>query len=88
MADIPPFDPGHPAVGGTQAWLSTDVRDSPNGQVLILTIRVPNATTTVVLGKDDAEAWDRQIHAAVGGMSGLILAPPGATLAPFRPGGR
>jgi hypothetical protein len=54
------------------------VRDAPVGQVLILTIRIPNGTTTVVLNKADAEAWDKQIHAEVGKMTGLIIAPAGA----------
>jgi hypothetical protein len=78
VSGIPAFDPGHPSVGGVPAWLSTDVRDTPVGQMFILTIRIPNGTTTVVLGKNDAEAWDKQIHDAVSKMNGLIIAPAGS----------
>lgn len=76
-AELPPYDPGHPSVGGVPAWLSTAVQDTPQGQVLILTIRVPNTTVSVVLPKRDAENWLRQIKQSVDQMSGIILAPPG-----------
>lgn len=84
---LPPYDPGHPVVGAVQAWLSTAVQDFPEGQGMILTIRIPNSTLTVVLRKEDAEAWDRQIHSTVQQMSGIILAPPGTVLPPFQPNG-
>lgn len=78
MSEIPPYDPGHPAVGTSPAWLSTSVQNTTEGQVMILTVRVPNATLTVVLPKADAETWDRQIHQTVKSMSGLIISPAGS----------
>lgn len=85
---LPPYDPGHPAIGGVQAWLSTSVKDFPQGQAMILTIRVPNSTQTVVLSKEDAETWLRQIKQTVDQMSGIILAPPGFVVPPLHPNGQ
>lgn len=75
--NMTPFDSGHPAIGVVQAWLASTVQTTPQGQLLIMTIRVPNSTLTVALTKQDAEVWLRQIQADVDKMSGLILAPPG-----------
>jgi hypothetical protein len=70
-----PFDEGHPAIGGTPAWFSTNVKKTPGGDVLILTLRVPNTTVTAVLSKADAETWLQQFAENVGKMSSLVIAP-------------
>jgi hypothetical protein len=79
----PPFDPAHPQVGGVQAWLNTGKHTGPNGESLILTVRVPNATVTAVMGKADAQRWIDQIQKEVDGMSSLTVAPAGTPLPPL-----
>jgi hypothetical protein len=75
--NMTPFDSGHPSVGVVPSWLATTVQTTPQGQLLVMTIRVPNSTLTIALNKADAEVWIRQIQADVDTMSSLILAPPG-----------
>jgi len=86
----PPFDPAHPSVGTVPAWLNTGKHKSPQGDLLILTIRVPNATVTAVMTKADGVKWIKQIQEEVDGLSSLVMAPPGAQLPPMnghpRPG--
>jgi hypothetical protein len=77
VTELPAYDVNHPSVGGVAAWLSTEVRKTAQGDALILTIRIPNTTVTVMLAKGDAENWDRQIHDAVSQMSSLVIAPAG-----------
>lgn len=84
----PPFDPVHPSVGQIPAWLTTGKHKGPQGDLLIITIRVPNSTTTAVMSKADGEKWIKQIQAEIDGMSSLVLAPPGAALPPLNSNGR
>jgi hypothetical protein len=79
----PPFDPAHPAVGSCQAWLNTGKHDGPNGQLLILTVRVPNATLTAVMSKQDGQRWIDRIQQEIDGMSSLTIAPAGAAMPPM-----
>lgn len=79
----PPFDPAHPAVGSTQAWLNVGKQRTPQGEFLILTVRVPNATLTAVMSKQDAQLWINTLQEEVDGMSSLVLAPPGSVLPPL-----
>ncbi len=78
-----PFDPAHPAVGTCQAWLNTGKHKSPQGDLLILTIRVPNATVTAVMTKADAQLWVNKIQEEVDGLSSLVVAPPGIPMHPL-----
>lgn len=73
------FDPGNPMIGDVPAILVTDVLQTPAGQKLVATIRIPNTTVTVTLDKDDAERWVNQFRGEIARMNGLIL-PPGAGL--------
>lgn len=83
-----PYDEGHPAVGGGQAWQSVNVQKTPGGDVLIYTLRVPNATVTAVLSKADADVWVRQFAAKVAEMSSLVIAPAGTAMPPMNGNGR
>jgi hypothetical protein len=79
----PPFDPVHPSVGTVPAWLTTGKHKGPQGDLLILTIRVPNVTVTAVMSKADAVSWIAQIQKEVDGLSSLVTAPPGTPLPPL-----
>jgi hypothetical protein len=79
----PPFDPLHPSVGQIPAWLTTGKHKGPNGDLLIITLRVPNSTTTAVMTKADGEKWIKQIQEEIDGMSSLLVAPPGSALPPL-----
>lgn len=75
---VPVFDPAHPFTGHhVPAALSTDVVQTTGGQMLALTVRIPNTTVSLLLAKDDAIRWADQVRAAVGTMNGLILPPSG-----------
>lgn len=77
----PPFDPAHPSVSNqVPAWLFTGRHKGPAGDLLLLTIRVPNATVTAVMSKQDAQKWIKQIQDEVDQMSSLSLAPANAPL--------
>ena len=79
-AGPPPFDPAHPAVGSVQAWLNVGKQRFPQGEFLILTLRVPNATVTALLSKPDAQAWIDALQREVDGMSSLTIAPANTIL--------
>lgn len=79
----PPFDPGHPSIGACQAWLNTGKHKGPQGDLLILTIRVPNATLTAVMSKADAINWIAKIQQEVDGLSSLVVPPPGSSVPPL-----
>lgn len=79
----PPFDPLHPSIQGTQAWLNVGRQRTPAGEVLIVTMRVTNATLTVVLDKTSAKSWIKTIQDEIDKMSSLLVAPPGAQLSPM-----
>ena len=82
-----PYDEGHPAVGGGPAWLSTTVKNTPGGDVMVFTLRVPNGTLTAVLAKADAETWLKQFADNVARMSSIVIAPAGAQLPPMNANG-
>lgn len=79
-------DPAHPAVGGVPAWLSTARHRIPQGEFLVLTLRVPNTTVTAMLSKQDAQAWIAQIQSEVDQMSSLVLAPANTPMPPLNGG--
>jgi hypothetical protein len=79
----PPFDPAHPQVGQVPAWLTTGKHKGPNGDLLIITMRVANATLTAVMTKADGENWIKQIQEEISDMSSLTIAPPGMALPPM-----
>lgn len=83
----PPFDPLHPSIQGTQAWLNVGRQQTPGGEVLILTLRVTNATLTVVLDKASAQSWLKTIQDEIDKMSSLMVAPPGMQLPPMNSNG-
>jgi hypothetical protein len=83
-ASTRPFDPNHPAVGGTQAWLNTGRHTGgPQGDLLIMTVRVPNATVTAIMSKQDAQKWIDQLQSEVDAMSSLLTVPAGVPLPPM-----
>lgn len=86
-AGPPPYDPAHPSVTNqVPAWLFTGRHKGPDGDLLICTIRVPNATVTAVMTKQDAQKWIKQLQNEVDQMSSFSLAPahmPMPSLGPF-----
>lgn len=83
FAGPPPFDPAHPQVGSVQAWLNVGKHRTPQGEMLIVTVRVPNATLTAVMAKADAQRWIDTLQAEVDGMSSLLIAPADQPLPPM-----
>jgi hypothetical protein len=79
----PPFDPLHPSIQGTQAWLNVGRQRTPGGEILIITMRVTNATLTVVLDKASAVSWLKTIQDEVDQMSSLSIAPANMPLPPM-----
>lgn len=75
----PPVDPGNGLLSETPAQLFTSLIQGPGGQRMALTIRTPSTTLTVMLAKQDADAWARMIKQVADAMSGsgLIVAPNG-----------
>lgn len=77
----PPYDPAHPSVTNqVPAWLFTGRHKSPDGDLLIMTMRVPNATLTGVISKADAVKWIKQLQNEVDQMSSLAVIPPGSVI--------
>lgn len=75
----PPYDPAHPSVSNqVPAWLFTGRHKTPQGDLLIATIRVPNATVTAIMTKADAQKWIKQMQDEVDQMSSLAIAQPGS----------
>lgn len=74
---VPPVDPGNPLLAQTPGMLST--ARTPDGSAVLVTIRTPSTTLTVVLGRNDALNWARTIRNEAQGLSALVL-PPGAAL--------
>lgn len=80
----PPFDPAHPAVGNqVPQWLMTGTHKTPQGDLILFTIRVPNATLTAVLSKPDAQKWVDQMQKEIDGASDLSIAPANMPLPPL-----
>jgi hypothetical protein len=72
------FDPGHPFTGNqVPAQLVTELVQTTRGQMMALTLRIPNTTVSVLLAKDDAQMWADQIRSKIAEMNGLILPPSG-----------
>jgi hypothetical protein len=68
----PPVDPGNALIAETPAQLTTAHSLDPPGR-LVLTIRTPSTTLTVLLTRSWAETWAKQIHDGAVSLSGLIL---------------
>lgn len=69
----PPVDPGNTLLTEVPAMISVAQAAGPQGPRVILTIRTPSTTTTVLLNRDDALSWARVIRAEAQGISPLIL---------------
>lgn len=74
---VPPIDTANALLGETPSALTVAMTDTPGGQRLILTVRTPSTTLSVLLNRDDANSWADLIKQQAGQMSGLILAGPG-----------
>ena len=76
QAEPPPVDQGNQLLGETPAQLSTALIQTGDGQRLMLTIRTPSTTLTVLLKQPDGLTWGSNIKAAADQMSrtGLIVA--------------
>ena len=74
---LPPFDAGNTLLGESPAQITTALLDTPAGQRLVLTVRTPSTTVTVLLNKEDGQSWGRSVLATVNQMSGagLFVAP-------------
>lgn len=84
----PPFDPLHPMIQALPAWLNVGRQMTPGGEVLIWTMRVPNATLSVILDKKTAQSWVKTISDEIDKMSSMVIAPANAPLPPMRGNGR
>lgn len=71
--DVPLFDAGNPYIGEVPAMQAMELIDTPNGQRLALTLRIPNTTVTVLLAQDDAKRWRDQLSSKIAEMNGLII---------------
>jgi hypothetical protein len=84
---VPPWDPAHPQVGNVTAWLNTGKHKSQQGDLFVMTVRVPNATVTAVMTKADAQRWIKQMQEEIEDMSSLPIFLPGEVIPPNgRPG--
>lgn len=87
----PPYDPMHPQVGNQiPQWITTGKHKTPQGDLAIFTFRVPNATLTAVLTKQDAQKWVDQMQEQINDLSSLSIAPAGMPIPPMsgNPNGR
>jgi hypothetical protein len=71
MSDL--LDTGNQLLAVSPAELQTSTMNLPQGQFMVLTIRTPTTTLTVMLAKGDAEAWAKVITTEATGMSGLAV---------------
>jgi hypothetical protein len=78
--DRPVGDIHNSLLGPGPATLETALADSPNGKVMLLTIRTASTTLTVFLSGREARAWGERIIADAAQMPGgaLVVAPAGA----------
>ena len=74
--ETPMFDQGNSLLGEAPALLTTGLADTPLGQRLVLAIRTPSSTTTVLLAGPDAKKLAAQLTSAAAPMSsaGLLAA--------------
>lgn len=73
-----PFDRGNQLISEQPGQLLVGRAGLPQGQRLVLTIRTPTTTLTLLLSKADALAWGKQVTDEAGKMSGLIVAGNGS----------
>ena len=79
--EAPPLvDPGNSLlVSGLPVTLQVGLAEQAGGQAGVATIRTPDVTLTVTLGRDQADEWSKmlaQLRDSLSG-SGLIAAGPG-----------
>jgi hypothetical protein len=73
-ATRPLADPGNVLLApGPQELTTGKLPQTPDGPKVVLTIRTPTTTLTVMLGKADAITWGRKITGEAEGMSGAGL---------------
>jgi hypothetical protein len=73
VSKVPLFDEGNGLLGELPAQLTTEVRDTPLGQRLVMTVRTPTTTLTVFLRGPDAKNWAHQMSSEAASMSGSGL---------------
>lgn len=79
FANLPIVDPGNRLLSPTSAlWQAETIHHPAFGQKVLVTIRTPSTTLTLLLDKPDAERLADDIARACGEASGLIV--------PARPG--
>lgn len=81
----PPFDAGNPLLSEQPAQLITAAMQTPAGQRLVLTIRTPSATVTVLLPGQDAKTWAAKLTETAEGMSSAGLIAANGNIPPPRP---
>jgi hypothetical protein len=76
--EVPPVDPGNPMVRHDYPSLvTTGYVNSPDGMRLALTVRVANATVTLIVTRDQAVALAATLHTDAMNMPGGGLIVPG-----------
>lgn len=75
-----PFDQGNGLLAETPAQMSTALIQAPGGQRMVLTVRTASTTMTVLLSREDARLWGRNITATADQMSAAGLVVAGATM--------
>jgi hypothetical protein len=83
-----PVDPGNQLLGETPAQLTTATLPTATGQRLVLTIRTPSTTLTLLLSKDDAILWAGNIRETAKAMSGSGLIVANGAMPPAAPKGK
>jgi hypothetical protein len=71
--ELPLFDAGQQSIGAVPAALACDTLDTPDGAYAALTLRVPNATVSVLLPRKDLGLWIAQLQDLHRRMPGLAL---------------
>lgn len=68
------WDPANSLLQETQAQITAEAMDTPNGPRLVLTVRTSSATQTVFLAKGNALAAGEKIMSEARKLPGLALA--------------
>jgi hypothetical protein len=73
--NVPPVDLGNPYLAAGPALMTVSKATLPGAPTpsVVLTIRTPSTTLTVMLGRDDALTWARNLRAEAQGVSALVV---------------
>lgn len=87
MTDL--VDKGNTLLTEQPSQLTTGLVDTPGGQRLIVTIRTPSSTVSVLLNAKDADTWAQNMTGSAARMSktGLIVATGSVASPPPSPNG-